>query len=513
VLSRIIRGLEPGVTPPNHAKDGAAMTTPSFDPRLTTYFGDATLQAGFLPLPHLFLRHYAELGLTGQQAMFVMQIMAVSWDLGKPPTTLSDIARRMGIARRTAQGISAELHSKGLIAIYDQYDDGGAQTENAYDLQPLFARLATFAPASIPSGTQRQQRVRSQITVQNQDAPTAPVNPTASPPDPGILPWQESASPPGRNPRPPLDPTFHAPQQEAANLNTDLKNLRKSPSRTGQEQQQKTPVAVAAQQLGWIGREEATETGRSLRWDEPLSAAEVRQSRQALARIGLNADVADAVAPTLHPAEVWALWLHARSAGLGCGWIAAQIYDRQRRRPRMAGIPSSCDAVGRLLAALPPNAATIVIDTTDKHAPEELETAQAALAADAHYSMAPEAQAAFDGAWSVMVAERQGWARGGMPQEQAAAAQGRAVLHSEDPCWTATKAVLQATIPEADYRTWIAPLTLLHVEQALVVVAAPNCFVQIEVQRAYALALQNAVELTWSRAMAVEVVIELAQAT
>ena len=191
------------------------MTASTFDPRLTTYFGDATLQAGFLPLPHLFLRHYADLGLSGQQAMFVMQIMAVSWDLGKPPTTLSDIAARMGIARRTAQGIGAELAAQGLIAIYDQYDESGAQTENAYDLRPLFARLATFAPASTPPGKQRQQRKRMLAPPPGEDAPPLSGTATATcpPADHRIPPWQTIASPPGRPSHPPLDPAIQPPSR------------------------------------------------------------------------------------------------------------------------------------------------------------------------------------------------------------------------------------------------------------------------------------------------------------
>ena len=136
------------------------MTAGGFDPRLTTYFGDATLQAGFLPLPNLFLRHYAEIGLSGKQVMFVVQLMATTSDLGSPPTTLSDIAGRMGIARRTAQSISVEPHAKGVLDIYDQYDDGGSQIENGYDLGPLSQRLAAFAPAPLSPGTQRQRRVR-----------------------------------------------------------------------------------------------------------------------------------------------------------------------------------------------------------------------------------------------------------------------------------------------------------------------------------------------------------------
>jgi len=143
---------------------------------------------------------------------------------------------------------------------------------------------------------------------------------------------------------------------------------------------------------------------------------------------------------------------------------------------------------------------------------EGLETAQAALAVDAPNGVAPEVQVAFDAAWSVMAAARQAPAGGGAQHEPTTAA-GRHNVHTlDDPCWTATKAALLSALPEADYRTWIAPLTLLHVEEALVVVGAANCFVQSELQSTYARVLQDAVEQAWTRTMAIEVVIELALA-
>ena len=136
----------------------------AYDPRLVAYFGDPVLQTGFLPVPHLLLRHYAELGLNSNHMMFLMHLMAGTWDLGSPPLNIGQLARRMGVSRRTAQVISAELHERGLIDIFDQFDEGGAQIENRYDLSGLLQRLAVFAPTPTPSGTQRQRRERAQGT-------------------------------------------------------------------------------------------------------------------------------------------------------------------------------------------------------------------------------------------------------------------------------------------------------------------------------------------------------------
>ena len=480
------------------------MTASTFDPRLTTYFGDATLQAGFMPLPNLFLRHYAELGLSGQQAMFVMQIMAVSWDLGKPPATLSDIAKRMGIARRTAQGISAELHAKGLIEINAQYADGGAQTENTYDLRPLFARLATFAPAPMPSGTQHQPRVRPQAAPLKQAATLAPSDAPTAPPsaEPGALPRQEPPPPPGENLHPPLDPGIQAPRQESARLKLEPKNRCKNQLRRTEEQQQEPAAAV--RQSGWIGREAHEKTGRSLRLDEPFSATEVRRSRQILARIGLNADVADATATTLHPAECWALWLHACSSGLGPAWIATQIYDRKRREPRMAGIPAPCMAAGRLLNELPLDTAATMVGMLDGGAPEATNALQAALPAAVHSDVAGAVQGALEAVRSAAVTQRRQTGRG----HPVVAAQPSAARSTQDPRWEATKTFLRETVPEPDYTTWIAPLVLLHTEDMLVVIGTPNCFVRTEIQTTYAAALQEALEQAWDRTVVVELVID-----
>src|SRR5690242_12052320 len=105
------------------------MSTAQFDPRITAYFGDAVLQAGFMPLPHLFLRHYRELGLSHVQAMFILQLMEIAWDVGSPPTNVTRLAARMGVTARTIQLYSQEVHELGLVEIYDQFDDSGSQVE------------------------------------------------------------------------------------------------------------------------------------------------------------------------------------------------------------------------------------------------------------------------------------------------------------------------------------------------------------------------------------------------
>ena len=314
---------------------------------------------------------------------------------------------------------------------------------------------------------------------------------------------------------PPCSPLHPAPAvsdtppvQPAAGLKMESKNLQKNQQRNKKEQQH----AVAAEQLDWFGREEQQGEGRSLRWDTQLSSLDVHQSRQILARIGLNADVAEQVAGTLHPAEVWALWLHARAAGLGIAWIARQLYDPQRKQPHMAGIPGPCEAAGRLLAALPPDTVLTIIDImkdigTD---PEGLVRSEAALAADPR-TIGQDLTAPIKAVWAVLESAR--WSGTGHVFAPATAARDAGQAPQvEDPRWVTAKRHLATRISTGEYATWIEPLELVHVDDALIVVGVPNVFVRTEIQHEYAAALQEALDLAWGRAVAFDVVIEQALA-
>ena len=110
------------------------------------YFGDAVLDAGFLTVPHLLIRHYAELGLTEEQVVFVQQLMAICWDATRPPRNLGEIARRMGKNIATARRYNQALNTAGLIVIREQRHASGRRERNDYDLSPLWQRLAACDP-------------------------------------------------------------------------------------------------------------------------------------------------------------------------------------------------------------------------------------------------------------------------------------------------------------------------------------------------------------------------------
>src|SRR5436305_15069777 len=109
------------------------MSSSPYDPRITTYFGNGLLQAGFMPLPHLFLRHYHQLGLSHLQALFVLQLMEIVWDLASPPTTITSIAERLSVSTRAVSQASQELQRQGWLVSYEQLSSTGAVARDGYE--------------------------------------------------------------------------------------------------------------------------------------------------------------------------------------------------------------------------------------------------------------------------------------------------------------------------------------------------------------------------------------------
>ena len=510
--------------PLTRIEGGASMTAGQFDPRLVAYFGDPVLQSGFMPLPNLFLRHYTQLGLSNSQAMFLLQLMASAWDLGSPPATLSQVAARMGLTRRGVQLISAELHARGLVTVYDQYDATGRQTENAFDLGPLFARLAAFAPVAAPDGQHRQRRSRPQP---QRDDVTASV-PTMEDAVPAAITVQQHAlrtvkaasferanphspmsansrSPsPGTGIRTPLESWFAETANSGSQLKKEFKKRTKNVERGDQEQQQQAVAAVERDRP-----EESKETskpsavlGQSLRLGQPLANDMVARSRDVLARIGINADVADGAAPALAPEECWAIWLHARTARLGPAWVATQIYDRHRHQPRLAGIPRRYDAPGRLLAQLLPQAAEALLDYVEQQWPQAVETPWP-LEHQPELSLQEDQDvlhAALEAIWKALSADQQQPARNPAPR----------LPEVSDPRWEAARQRLVALLPPADFQTWIAPLVPIDLTPEFTLLSVPNVFVRDEVQGTFADALAGALRAELGYDAPVEIIIDSA---
>jgi chromosomal replication initiation ATPase DnaA len=74
--------------------------------------------------------------------------------------------------------------------------------------------------------------------------------------------------------------------------------------------------------------------------------------------------------------------------------------------------------------------------------------------------------------------------------------------------WSAVRARLARAIHTEEFDTWLAPLQLLDISDAMVVLAAPNVFVRDQIQAVYNEVLEQAVACELGRAVRVEVVIQ-----
>ena len=314
-----------------------------YDQRVTTYFGDNVLQAGFLVTPHLLLRHYRALDLQAEHLVFLQLLMEITWDFAAPPNTMRKLADRMGVSLRTVQRYSEYVAERGLVEIYEQFEEG-AQVENCYDLAPLFARLASFAPDASPSGTPRTRRRRGDAVTVPPAAATPRVTAVIAPHDSGdtggsvtaVIPAPVAAVMP-----PPVIPISPA-LSPLTGLNTDSKIPIKK---------QKKAEQVALPAAAW-----------SLRWDVALLPAEVEQSAAALATAGVTEPLRGKLAHTLHPAEAWGLVLHGAVKGWPVRVLIGHIYHKPTQQPQPAAeLTAEHDAAGQLLAALPAAAALAII--------------------------------------------------------------------------------------------------------------------------------------------------------
>jgi Helix-turn-helix domain len=98
--------------------------------------------AGFIAVPHEFLRRYATLNppLSSGEALFVLHLMTFKWDRELPYPTYKTIAQRMGITDKMARRYAQSLDKKGYLR--RQYQ---MKSANRFDLTGLFNALGRYA--------------------------------------------------------------------------------------------------------------------------------------------------------------------------------------------------------------------------------------------------------------------------------------------------------------------------------------------------------------------------------
>jgi len=68
--------------------------------KISVRFGDQILQAGFTSVPNLVLNHYAELGITPAEMMFIIHMWQFRWTERDPYPSLTTIADKMDVTDR-----------------------------------------------------------------------------------------------------------------------------------------------------------------------------------------------------------------------------------------------------------------------------------------------------------------------------------------------------------------------------------------------------------------------------
>lgn len=477
----------------------------SYDQRITTYFGDAVLRAGFMPVPHLLMRHYHDLGLQADHAMFVMQLMEITWDLAQPPRTMKKIADRMGVSLRTVQRYSEFLSSRGLVTVYEQFENG-AQVENGYDLSPLFRRLAELAPEPPLSGAPRERRVRGALPAAQERILAAHARDLDQPNRAVMAPGVTDDIPPGdSHDTPPIDtavtphrdtpiaPRPDTPIVPGTTRTTGLKDRTKKTLKNNKKMEQ-SGSAVSSDAGTGIDRQ-----GRSLRWQTVLQPSEIDRSRDLLDRAGVHRHVAAEVAPTLAPAEVWALLAYARAAKLGAGWIASQVFDFAARTPRSADLSSRYDPLGRALAELAPDDATRVLDLADRSYPNapELWLSDPWLSA-----AAMPIRTAADLLQQLMRDQR-----GATATQPPAAPVTPLPSDSFDPVWRSVLDRARQIIPSSEYLTWLEPTVLLDLTVDRAVVGTANIFAREHVDTEHRALLTDLLTAELGRPLQLDIVI------
>lgn len=94
---------------------------------------------GYVPLPTLFLHHYANLKpypLSAGEAMFVLHLMEFKWDSRSPYPSYRMLARRMNVSDKAVRRHAQNLETKKLLKRGQRI--GGT---NRFDLTPLFDAL------------------------------------------------------------------------------------------------------------------------------------------------------------------------------------------------------------------------------------------------------------------------------------------------------------------------------------------------------------------------------------
>lgn len=103
------------------------------------------LQEGHTAVPNLVLKHYAELGITPTEMMFIIHIWQYWWTERQPFPSLNTVSKRMNLSRRQARNYTQSLKGKGFLEVHDRFSATLGQMSSEYDFTPLLKAIVACA--------------------------------------------------------------------------------------------------------------------------------------------------------------------------------------------------------------------------------------------------------------------------------------------------------------------------------------------------------------------------------
>ena len=109
--------------------------------QIAVRFGDDILQAGFTAIPNLVLDHYAALGITPGEMMFIIHVWQYWWTEKDPYPSLKTIAAKMNVSRRQVSNYTQSLKTKGYLLVLERQQPELGQVTSEYDFSPLIRAI------------------------------------------------------------------------------------------------------------------------------------------------------------------------------------------------------------------------------------------------------------------------------------------------------------------------------------------------------------------------------------
>ncbi len=132
------------------------------DYSITVRFGSAVLEAGHTSIPNLVLEHYAELGVSTGELVFMTLCLQLKWSKGNPHPSLATIAQRMGVSRRQVRTYAAGLKARSLLTVEERIDPERGQLSSVYDFTPFLEAVVKLEDNNrIPPGKDPSEGGRS----------------------------------------------------------------------------------------------------------------------------------------------------------------------------------------------------------------------------------------------------------------------------------------------------------------------------------------------------------------